>query len=87
VDRFESAIFGDPDATAAQYGADGDDFPPSFPDNGQWTTPAFAVSRAGVKPSANVTWYALVADEIDEGIDHAATSRSHSWAELERGVQ
>lgn len=32
-------------------------FPGTFPANGQWTTPLYAVSIAGVRPTACVTWF------------------------------
>jgi formylglycine-generating enzyme required for sulfatase activity len=32
-------------------------FPGTFPENGQWTAPVYAVSVAGVHPTACVTWF------------------------------
>ncbi len=32
-------------------------FPPTFPANGQWTAPLYAVSVPGVRPTACVTWF------------------------------
>ncbi len=34
-----------------------DDYPASFPDDGQWTAPVYACSIAGGAPSRNITWY------------------------------
>ena len=32
-------------------------FPATFPENGQWTAPLYAVSIPGVQPTACVTWF------------------------------
>jgi hypothetical protein len=32
-------------------------YPPSFPDDGNWTAPVYAVSVPGVKPSMCITWF------------------------------
>jgi len=34
-----------------------DDFPSSFPDSGNWTTPLYACSKAGVCSSTGMTWF------------------------------
>ena len=48
------------DGTGTQYGTASDDYPATFPDNGQ-RVPGFvdlyAVSKTGVLPSANLTWF------------------------------
>jgi formylglycine-generating enzyme required for sulfatase activity len=33
------------------------DYPPSFPDDGNWTAPAYAASVPGVRPSMCITWF------------------------------
>lgn len=33
------------------------DYPPSFPDDGNWTAPVYAVSVPGVLPSMCITWF------------------------------
>jgi hypothetical protein len=62
VDKYEESIWQNPDGTGTQFGyADSPfnltDYPAGFPQNGNWTTPVYAVSMAGVIPSTNVTWF------------------------------
>jgi formylglycine-generating enzyme required for sulfatase activity len=58
VDKYEASVWSSPDGTGTQYGATADDYTAAgFPDNGNWTTPLYAVSMANVKPSANITWF------------------------------
>lgn len=38
-------------------GASGPIFPPTFPANGNWTAPVYAVSITGVEPTGCVTWF------------------------------
>lgn len=70
IDQFEAVLVDDErygaDATCAQegkfYGSTGgafpvDDYPPGFPDNGQWNTPVRACSIAGVIPSRTMTYF------------------------------
>lgn len=59
IDRYEASVWQNPDGTGTQYGAGGDNYPSTFPDNGQ-ARPSnfvFAVSKAGVTPSGNLTWF------------------------------
>jgi hypothetical protein len=32
-------------------------YPPTFPDNGNWTAPVYATSVPGVRPSMCITWF------------------------------
>lgn len=59
VDRFEASVWSAADCTGTQYGAAGaDDYPAKFPDSGATTgLPLYACSVAGVRPSANLTWF------------------------------
>lgn len=59
VDRFEASIWSNPDGSGTQYGANADDFPSTFPKNGQVAAAhqLYAVSRPNVMPTANVTWF------------------------------
>ncbi len=67
IDRYEASLWSDPAGTLGTggegthpYGVATDDLPESFPDNGQWrgrTPLVYAVSRSGVRPSANLTWF------------------------------
>lgn len=41
--------------TAVQYGHTA--YPATFPENGNWTTPVYAASVAGVLPSACLSWF------------------------------
>jgi formylglycine-generating enzyme required for sulfatase activity len=57
IDKFEASVFTLANGRGTQYGVVKDDYPNSFPDNGNWTTPLFAVSKEGVIPSRHVTWF------------------------------
>jgi hypothetical protein len=57
VDKYEASVWSVFDGTGTQYGAATDNYPGTFPDTGNWTTQAFAVSKAGVLPSASLTWF------------------------------
>ncbi len=57
IDRYEASVWQNADGTGMQYGA-GTDYPASFPLNGQWTAPLYAVSKSGVLPST-ATWFQL----------------------------
>jgi formylglycine-generating enzyme required for sulfatase activity len=67
IDRYEASVWSNEAATDVQFGAGpagADDYPSSFPDNGQWTTPLYALSYAAggvesavVFPSRSLTWF------------------------------
>jgi formylglycine-generating enzyme required for sulfatase activity len=57
IDRYEASIWSDASGTETQFGATVSDYPTSFPSNGQYTTSLYAVSKAGVRPSAFCSWY------------------------------
>lgn len=64
IDRYEASVWADREGTrgvfdspTTPFGASGDDYPTSFPDNGQWTSRMYAVSRLGSMPSRFVTWF------------------------------
>jgi hypothetical protein len=58
IDRFEASLWQNTDGTGVQYGTGTtDDYPVTFPANGQWATPVYAVSKEGVRPSAFVSWF------------------------------
>ena len=57
VDKYEASVWSGADGTGTQYGAGIEDYPAGFPDTGNWTTQLYAVSRAGVTPSAYITWF------------------------------
>ncbi len=65
IDRYEMSVWENADCSGSSFGSpagcastDGcDDYPPTFPKNGEWTTPLFACSTAGVAPSRSLTWF------------------------------
>jgi formylglycine-generating enzyme required for sulfatase activity len=62
VDKYEASAWSNADGTGTQYGDPGasfnlTDYPGGFPVNGNWTTPVYAVSKAGVLPSTNLSWF------------------------------
>ena len=62
VDKYEASIWSNPDGTGTQYGYTVapfslTDYPGGFPDNGNWTTAVYAVSKAGVMPATDITWF------------------------------
>jgi formylglycine-generating enzyme required for sulfatase activity len=60
IDRYEAGVFSDAAGAATQYGKAGDDFPATFPKNGQYTVALYAVSKTGVPPTASLTWFQAV---------------------------
>lgn len=62
VDLYEASIWTKKDGTGQQYGiaepgSPEETFPPTFPENGNWTVPLYAVSKPGVQPARFVTWF------------------------------
>jgi formylglycine-generating enzyme required for sulfatase activity len=61
IDRYEASIWSDPDGTKTQYGLKSNDYPGTFPENGQIVTLpgdlVYAVSKKGVLPSVFATWF------------------------------
>ena len=58
IDRYEASVWQNADGTGSRYGAASTaDYPPSFPPNGQATILVYALSRTGVAPSGNITWF------------------------------
>ena len=59
VDKYEASVWSNADGTGIAYGVFSGQtyYPSSFPETGNWTAPLYAVSRAGVIPSTNVTWF------------------------------
>jgi formylglycine-generating enzyme required for sulfatase activity len=57
IDRYEASLRENADCTGVSYGRSIDDFPAGFPPNGNFTTPVYACSQAGVNPAQFVTWF------------------------------
>jgi hypothetical protein len=57
IDRYEASVWQNPDGSGQQYGLMLGDYPATFPRNGQWKTPLYAVSKAGIMPSSSITWF------------------------------
>jgi len=59
MDMYEASVWSGPDCTGTQYGANGDDYPATFPDLGNHPIDGalYACSRAGVMPSRYITWF------------------------------
>ena len=58
IDRYEASVWAVSDGSTGQHFLSVGDFDAaSFPPNGQWTTPLFALSCATVTPAAHITWF------------------------------
>ena len=57
IDRYEASIWSAPGGQGTEYGATADDYPSTFPVNGEWSVPLYAASVANVRPSTNLTWF------------------------------
>ncbi len=92
IDRCEASVCANPDGTGMQYGVASDDYPASFPPNGQWsgtTPPVYALSRAlaNSKPSAYITWFqaleacAASGERMPTGEEWLTAARASSLAD------
>lgn len=57
VDKYEASVWSNPDGTGTQYPEGSPRFPETFPVNGNWTEPLYAVSKKGVAPAKFLTWF------------------------------
>jgi len=58
IDRYEATIWANTNATGTQYGrSSASEYPSTFPENGEYTSALYALSVAGKKPSAYMTWF------------------------------
>lgn len=57
IDRYEASVWDSEDGAGRQYGVNMDDYPSSFPKNGQLTVALYALSKSGVVPSNYITWF------------------------------
>lgn len=56
IDRYEASAWTTADCTGA-LGTSQDNYPATFPDDGQWTAPVYACSLTGVQPARHLTWF------------------------------
>ncbi len=60
IDKYEASVWSNAacDRTGTQYGeTTTDDYPGSFPDNGNFNVPLYACSIPGVMPARMITWF------------------------------
>src|SRR6185503_1271999 len=57
VDKYEASVWSNPRGTGTQYPQSDPRFPATFPVNGNWTEPLYAVSKPGVYPARFLTWF------------------------------
>ena len=59
IDRYEAGVYQNPDGTGTQYGAASQDYPGTFPSNGQGTVAnlLYAQSVTGQMPSTFLSWF------------------------------
>lgn len=57
IDRYEASVWQNADGSGTQYGATGADYPATFPQNGQATTPLYALGKVNAAPSAFISWF------------------------------
>ncbi len=58
IDRYEASIWANTAATGTQYGLSSyTEYPATFPENGEYTMPLYALSVVGNRPSAWMTWF------------------------------
>jgi formylglycine-generating enzyme required for sulfatase activity len=57
VDKYEASVWSNPDGTGTQYPQGSPRYPATFPMNGNWTEPLYAVSKPGVSPATFISWF------------------------------
>lgn len=57
VDKYEASVWSGRFGTGIQYPQGSPRYPDTFPVNGNWTKPLYAVSRRGVYPARFLTWF------------------------------
>lgn len=83
IDRYEASVFENEDGSGRQFGVGADDYPSTFPKNGQLTTPVFALSRKDVTPSRYITWFQ--AQAVCNASGKQLPTRNQ-WLEAARGT-
>ena len=57
VDKYEASVWSNRNGTGTQYPQDAPRYPETFPVNGNWTVPLYALSKRGVYPARFLTWF------------------------------
>jgi formylglycine-generating enzyme required for sulfatase activity len=58
VDKYEASVWSRPDGTGTQFPVSFPTrYPKTFPVNGNWTRPLYALSKKGVGPATFLTWF------------------------------
>jgi hypothetical protein len=84
IDRFEASVWSSPDGTGQQYGIQSaKGFPATFPINGQYQIPLYAVSQIDTEPSANLSWFQADA-ACEASAKHLPTREE--WLRAARGT-
>lgn len=84
IDRYEASVWNHRDTPDVQYGKVEDvAYPSTFPINGQYTSPLFALSVAHTLPSVSITWYQ--ADAACEAAGKRLPNRVE-WLRAARGT-
>jgi len=56
-DKYEASVWTKTGGTGTQRGISSDDYGKTFPDNGNWTKPLYAISKPSVASSRFITWF------------------------------
>jgi formylglycine-generating enzyme required for sulfatase activity len=57
VDKYEASVWSNYNGTGTQYPNGSPRFPATFPVNGNWTVPLYAVSKKNASPAVFLTWF------------------------------
>lgn len=57
VDKYEASVWSNPNGTGTQYPQSSPRFPATFPVNGNWTVPLYAVSKKNASPAVFLTYF------------------------------
>ncbi len=84
IDRYEASIWKNEDGSGQQYGLSANDFPATFPKNGQATIAVYALSVVSVIPSRYLTWF-----QANEACRASGKRlpRGDEWVSAARGTQ
>lgn len=57
VDKYEASVWSNPNGTGTQYPQSVPRYPDTFPTNGSWTVPLYAVSKKDTGPATFLTYF------------------------------